>query len=385
MFVKAKLTSHDGNLVADRGFKCKQNLKFRLSTLACVGVFPQQCRSPGMGCFAYICPPFPQSGVPIYTCLPMFIHQKDRLIGRFEGDYPGPLVVVVGALHGNEPAGVQALQQVFAALEQERKRRPEFRFCGQLVGYVGHLQAFQQETRFLTQDLNRVWTPEFLAESQAFAKHTVQAEHREVLELWQAISAIRSGQAAEKTVLLDLHTTSADGGVFSIPTDEAESLELAKHLGAPAIVGLQASISGTMLGFAKSGGFAPVLPKSTLCVAFESGQHESQHSVGRAAMAVLRCLRAMGNLAPEGLADFGENFALPVLSSVPPVVRFRYAHPIEAGDGFKMRPGYVNFQPISQGEHLADDVHGPVLSPDNGLILMPLYQAKGSDGFFIVQ
>jgi succinylglutamate desuccinylase len=50
-----------------------------------------------------------------------------------------------------------------------------------------------------------------------------------------------------------------------------------------------------------------------------------------------------------------------------------------------MRPGYVNFQPIQQGEHLANDTTGPVLAPEDGLILMPLYQPQGSDGFFVVQ
>jgi succinylglutamate desuccinylase len=50
-----------------------------------------------------------------------------------------------------------------------------------------------------------------------------------------------------------------------------------------------------------------------------------------------------------------------------------------------MRPGYANFQPIRRGEHLADDASGPVLAPEDGLILMPLYQSLGTDGFFLVQ
>lgn len=318
---------------------------------------------------------------------------SERIINTFEGTLPGPLLIVIGALHGNEPAGVRALEMVFDALELERRDNPNFQFRGKLVGIIGNLQAFLLHQRFLEQDLNRVWTAEFLEKAKASKAEDLKAESRETLHLYELIQAECQSGNPEKVVFLDLHTTSADGGVFSIPTDEDESLQLAQHLGAPAIVGLQDSISGTLLGFAKTGHFteSPNLPlnKSTnllpLCIAFESGQHESPHAITRSAIAIVRCLRTLGCINDRALMDFTASLVLPFLANLPPVVRFRYAHHIEAEDGFKMRPGYVNFQPIQQGEHLADDVRGPVLSPDNGLILMPLYQAKGSDGFFIVQ
>lgn len=307
---------------------------------------------------------------------------SERIINTFEGTLPGPLLIVIGALHGNEPAGVRALEMVFEALELERRDNPDFQFQGKLVGIIGNLQAFLLHQRFLEQDLNRVWTAEFLEEAKASKAEDLKAEGRETLHLFELIQAECQSGKTEKVVFLDLHTTSADGGVFSIPTDEDESLQLAQHLGAPAIIGLQESISGTLLGFAKNGSFSASRP---LCVAFESGQHESPHAITRSAIAIVRCLRTLGCVNDRALLDFSASLVLPFLANLPPVVRFRYAHHIEAEDGFKMRPGYVNFQPIQQGEHLADDVHGPVLSPDNGLILMPLYQAKGSDGFFIVQ
>ena len=320
-------------------------------------------------------------------------HQLQRVVGRFEGALPGPLVIVVGALHGNEPAGVRAMEMIFEQLELERRDNPDFKFQGKLLGIIGNAQAFLIRQRFVEQDFNRVWTAEFLDQINALPKADLNKESLEAREVLEFITAECQSFSIKNTAFLDLHTTSADGGIFSIPTDETGSLTLAKHLGAPAIVGLQASISGTLLGFAAHGGFSDANgsinpPKSTdlpLCVAFESGQHTSPHAITRAAIAIMRCLRAMGSLAKSDLIDFEETLSLPFLAYVPPVVRFRYAHHIHAGDEFKMLPGYANFQPIMQGEHLADDVHGPVLSPENGLILMPLYQAKGSDGFFIVQ
>lgn len=50
-----------------------------------------------------------------------------------------------------------------------------------------------------------------------------------------------------------------------------------------------------------------------------------------------------------------------------------------------MRPGYVNFQPIARGETLASDWRGPIRADESGLILMPLYQALGDDGFFVAR
>jgi succinylglutamate desuccinylase len=327
-----------------------------------------------------------QAGPWLVTfALHMSVHPSQRIIGSIEGDAPGPLLIVIGALHGNEPAGVQALEMVFEALENVRKENPSFVFRGKLVGLVGNRQGYLIRQRFLKQDLNRVWTREYLELTQATPEHELKAEPLEVIELYHLISNEVSQKDWEKIVLLDLHTTSAEGGLFSIPTDESESLALARHLGAPAILGLFSSVGGTLLGFAEQGGFATSGAKRPIGVAFESGQHESQQAIYRAAASIVRCMRAIGNLQDEDLPDFMETIALPVLASIPPVLHFCYAHHIKPEDAFRMRPGYMNFQQIRKGEHLADDVNGPVLAPEDGLILMPLYQAKGADGFFIVR
>ena len=54
-------------------------------------------------------------------------------------------------------------------------------------------------------------------------------------------------------------------------------------------------------------------------------------------------------------------------------------------DQFEMLPGYKNFDAITKGQELAKDKNGPVLSPFGGRILMPLYQPKGEEGFYIVE
>jgi hypothetical protein len=45
----------------------------------------------------------------------------------------------------------------------------------------------------------------------------------------------------------------------------------------------------------------------------------------------------------------------------------------------------VNFQPVIRGQLLARDRNGEIRAPENGRILLPLYQSQGSDGFFLVR
>ncbi|MBK8705758.1 MAG: hypothetical protein IPN33_20820 [Saprospiraceae bacterium] len=70
---------------------------------------------------------------------------------------------------------------------------------------------------------------------------------------------------------------------------------------------------------------------------------------------------------------------------MPKVAELVTSHRVHPGDQFQMRPGYANFQPVQRGELLAHDAGGPITAISDGLILMPLYQPQGSDGFFIVK
>lgn len=310
----------------------------------------------------------------------------DRIIGCYDGPLHGPLVVVFGATHGNETAGVLAVQEVFRLLEKEPEHNPGFQFTGRLLGLLGNRQAFFQQQRFLHRDLNRSWTGDQLRRVEKIPQELLQGEDLEMREILQLIHRHLVAYQPEVLVLLDLHTTSAQGGIFCIPTDNMASLRLAKELKAPVILGMLEGIEGTLLHFAADnlfeiGGF----PKHTIGVAFESGQHDDPLSVNRAIAAVVHLLRAAGCIREEDVDTRHEAILHTYARDLPRVTRLRYVHRLHPGDGFKMRPGFANFDPVNQGDHVADDVSGPVLVPYSGLLLMPLYQAQGSDGFFLVE
>ena len=86
--------------------------------------------------------------------------QDERVIGRFGGDKTGPLLIVIGSMHGNEPAGVNAIEFMVKMLNEEPNANPNFTYFGSFLGIRGNIKAAKLNKRFIKQDLNRLWTEE---------------------------------------------------------------------------------------------------------------------------------------------------------------------------------------------------------------------------------
>ena len=309
----------------------------------------------------------------------------ERVIGRFNGRKKGPLVLVFAGIHGNETAGVVALERAFNML-QTRLPGGERAFTGALLALRGNLPAIASGQRFIDRDLNRMWTMDHIHRIRQAEPGHLQTEDREMTQLLEVVHNALYEYQPEALIMLDLHTTSADGGVFVIPADTEASLRLAKTIHAPVVLGLLKGIEGSLLHFTEGNHFAVGgFPKQCLGVAFEGGQHDDPASIDRCLSAVFTTLRSAGCIPEEALAGPYDMLLHAYASTLPKVTRLRYVHHIRPGDGFRMRPGYRNFQSIEAGEHLADDAEGSVYASCSGLILMPLYQARGSDGFFVVE
>ena len=304
-------------------------------------------------------------------------HMKpDRIIGRITGRKGGPLLLCLGGIHGNEYAGVKAISRFF----EEMRTRPATDFRGALLGLRGNIQALQNGVRFLEKDLNRLMLPETLEWINKVPEQKRSPEEREFKELISLINRELDELRPDRLVILDLHTTSADGGIFSIPADTPESRALALHFHVPLVLGMSGGLDGTSLSF-----FSPHyrgLPAQV--VAFEAGQNEDPYSVHRSIAVILNALKAIGCLEND-YPNPSEQLLLDYANGLPKVSELLCVHLIQPGDGFRMRPGYRNFQPVKKGEYLADDQKGPIRAMADGLILMPLYQAQGSNGFFIVK
>ncbi len=300
-----------------------------------------------------------------------------RYIGTFTGTPDGDLLICIGAMHGNEPAGVHALSIVFSLLEQTKN----LNFKGKIVGLIGNQQAFSQQKRFLTTDLNRQFTAENVARVFAFPTH-LQTEDNELYEFLHTIHSEIATYRPKKLIILDLHTTSAGGGIFAVPTSSVESERVAVSLHAPVVKGLLNGIAGTCLHFCTTQNMGI----ETVAIAFETGQHDDPDSASRAVAGILNCLRSIGFVAENELIyPYYEAILAKYAVHLPKLSELTYVHRIQPNDQFKMREGYTNFQKITKGEWLANDKNGKILAHDDCSILMPLYQAQGNDGFFLIK
>ena len=300
----------------------------------------------------------------------------ERIIGRYRGGEDGPLLVLIGAMHGNEPAGVRAIELLLKMLEVEPIKNRNFSLKGNVIGVIGNYRALQSKQRFIHRDMNRCWSPEVIE-----SKDSTIVEHQEIREVFKTLQQEISTTQSQSAVVLDLHTTSSKQGIFVIPSEDQSSLEIAKQLHAPVVLGITEGLDNTSLHFFNSANMGiPTLP-----VVFESGQHIEPLSVNRAIAAIINCMRTLGMVREEDVENIHDTLLIEYSKDLPRVVDLVYGHPIKPEDHFKMQPGYANFDRVKQGEWIANDIKGKIYSPETGRILMPLYQAKGEDGFFIVQ
>jgi len=304
---------------------------------------------------------------------------EDRIIDRYEGDAPGPLLICIGGMHGNEPAGILAIKEIFRLLDIEKGFNPGFRYHGSFLGILGNLPAIRKGQRFIDRDLNRMLLPEELDRIKKTPQERWTSEDRECIELIETIEKEKRRYTPSASLILDLHTTTADGGIFTIADDDTMSRNLAKGLHAPVIQGFEDKLKGTTLGFFNRP------ERDSFCIVFEGGQHQDPESVYRTAAAIVNCMRTIGSVHSRDVDHRHDGMLISISAGLPKVTKLIYHYRVGPYEQFVMNPGYKNFDSLKEGEIVAQNEHGPIASPVNGLILMPKYQALGDDGFFIVE
>ncbi len=294
-----------------------------------------------------------------------------RVLGRLAGDRPGPTLLVVAGAHGNEPAGVEGLQRALERLAPLRHL-----LCGEIVGLAGNLQALAEHRRYLAHDLNRTWIPDRLSRIRA-GESVFGAEDREVAELDAELRAVVAGVRVS-LFFLDLHTTSGQGAAFGVLDDTLPNRGFALEFPVPLVLGLEEELPGTLMQHLSDQG--------AVSLAVETGQHDDPASADRAEAVVWIALEAAGVL-PAGRPEVtaARRLLAAEQGAAPHVVEVRYRHAIAPEDRFQMKPGFISFQPVAAGQVLGQDRAGRVFAPQPGLLLMPLYQKLGDEGFFLVR
>ena len=295
-----------------------------------------------------------------------------REIGRAVGARAGATLIAVAAIHGNEQAGIHAARLVIDRLE-----RSDVALRGELVAIAGNVGAMRAGRRYHTRDLNRVWSEAQVAslEERVAKGGELDAEDREQLEILAAIRAAIA-RARGPVYLVDLHTTSAHGVPFVLFGDTMSQQAFVVALPLPIIMGLEEQVDGVLSSYWTRHG----------CITFgvEGGQHDDPGSIDNLEAVLLLTAESAGLFERGAVAETREAHALLERrrGDLPRVMEVVSRHAIAEGDAFTMEPGFKNLDHARAEQLLARDRNGEIRAPHDGLVMLPLYQKQGEDGFF---
>lgn len=294
-----------------------------------------------------------------------------HLIASIRGAQSGPTLIVLGSIHGNEPAGTLAAHRVVAALEERRS-------ClrGEVILLAGNTLALQRKVRYIDADLNRLWTADNIQTIKSGKSlHQHISERFEQRELLVELDS-RFARAQHEIFFVDLHTTSAAGKPFATVGDTLRNRSFALNFPVTIVLGLEEQIDGTLLEYVNNLGL--------ITMGLEAGQHDALSSVDNHEAVIWIATVAAGNLRSADVPELDKYRSLLALAGGGRrVVEVRHRHAISPDDIFKMEPGFTNFQPVRRGQTLAHDRRGEIAAHEAGLVVLPLYQALGDDGFFL--
>jgi predicted deacylase len=188
------------------------------------------------------------------------------------GDENGPVLVLFVGIHGNEPAGLKAIDRIAKIFDKQ-----EISFSGTVYAIAGNIRALELGVRYLDTDLNRLWEMYYTDEDFTALKNGRQqpAEFDESLEIKDTVHRIiekHSGKTDE-IIFADLHTTSSQSCAFILLNDTLANRDLARQFPVPQILGIEENIHGTLLSYINNLGYK--------ALGFEAGAHLDNVSVER--------------------------------------------------------------------------------------------------------
>lgn len=292
----------------------------------------------------------------------------NRYIGKIDNGTEGPTVVIFAGIHGNETAGVFALDEVFKSINKEEVK-------GALYGITGNLNALKERQRFIDVDLNRIWTEKELIDLEN--SEFLNQEQHEQKELFEILNHILETHEPP-FYFLDLHTTSSRSLPFITINDALINRKFSQQFPVPIVLGIEEYLNGPLLSYINTLGY--------VSLGFESGQHDDKSAISNAIAFIRLALHHSQSLnqTKDELQPFYRKLKR-YAHNLTATFEITYLHAIKNGEVFKMRPDFESFQKIMKHTLLAESDGKQIRSDYNARIFMPLYQEKGREGFFIIR
>jgi predicted deacylase len=316
-------------------------------------------------------------------------HPTTLRVHQYLGLQPGPRLIVLGAVHGNETCGTQALQGLIDALDQDRLRL----LRGQLTLVpIANPLAYRRHAREGERNLNRKLVPPAIPQ-----------------DFEDRVARVLCPLLQVHEVLLDLHSFHTAGAPFVMvgPRDNQDTLEPFAHAQAEAALAAALGPSLVVEGWLETYAHgvarrrahpvtvAQAVPDPQFgvgtteymraCggygVTLECGQHGDPQAPVVARLAVLRTLRLLGMVGegPQSAA------AEPAPTPRTVMCLFDVIDCEHAGDHFTRE--WASFDPVRAGEVLGHRDDGrPVVSEVDGWIVFPNPRAQvGQEWFYLAR
>ncbi len=295
-----------------------------------------------------------------------------RIIGRIDGTRPGPCVVFFAGIHGNEPSGVFALHRVMEELQTSNTT-----IHGTIIGISGNLWALQRGERYHKMDLNRIWTQDRMDDIEQGTFEPSNEDEREQIAIYQELHQLFEEQNGP-FYFFDLHTTSGETIPFIPVNDSLLNRKFAKQFPIPLILGIEEHLEGPILSYLNELGY--------VSFGFEAGQHDELSSIDNHRIFIYLSLVFAQLIEKEQIAfdQFMESWSR-VFGKHQSFFEIRSRYEVNTDEKFVMEPGFSNFQNIKAGTLLAKSNGKAVHAEVSGTMFMPLYQAQGNDGYFLIR
>jgi succinylglutamate desuccinylase len=293
----------------------------------------------------------------------------ERILYKIKTNDEGPVVIFFAGVHGNETAGVFGLEEVLQKINPES-------INGTVYAISGNLKALGCNQRYLDEDLNRIWTKEQLQHLKT--KEKLNSEEKEQLEVLQVLEVIINTNSGP-FYFIDFHTTSSKTLPFITINDTLNNRDFAKLYPVPIVLGIEEYLDGPLLSYINELGY--------VSLGFESGQHDDAEAVSNCISFIYLTLVFTSAIDIQSIIGYQIYYNQLQRNSrnLESIFEVVHLHRIKKGENFKMKGGFESFQNIKKGTVIATNNNKSIVSTYNAKIFMPLYQAKGEDGFFVIK
>ena len=292
----------------------------------------------------------------------------ERTIGSYSCGLPGPLILAVSGIHGNEPSGARAIKTFLSLLNTQMPQ-----ISGAVLGIVGNVQASTENRRYLDKDLNRCFLPDLMAGG---APALLGAEARELKELVHLLHQLQTEY--EDVCFIDCHTTAAQTIPYLSSNSHPDSLQLANRFPLNNVIGLQQTIPGGFSEYCNTLNFRGFR--------VEAGQHLSASAFSNQVAMLWLMLVYAGALRRKQLTSF-QHYEQMLALDTPhhkQIYRLISHYPLQDDEEFRMNQGFRNFDYVQKSALLATNRHGDIVAATDGYLLMPLDQEKADNGFCLL-